>query len=89
MGLDIYIQLTIRALLLVLYLSGPAIIVAVVVGVSVSLFQAVTQIQDQTLSIAIKLFAVTITLIGTGFWMRSTILAFAHELFGSIRYLAR
>ena len=46
----------------ILLLSMPAIVVASVVGVLFSLFQALTQIQEQTLSFAIKLIAVGVTL---------------------------
>jgi type III secretion protein, HrpO family len=51
-----------KALTLVLVLSLPPIIVAALVGVLVSLLQALTQIQEQTLSFAIKLIAVAVTI---------------------------
>ena len=51
-----------KALYLTLWLSLPPIIVASVVGTLFSLFQALTQIQEQTLSFAIKLIAVMATL---------------------------
>ena len=58
---DIINQAT-QILLLVLTLSLPPITVAAVTGVTVSLIQALTQIQDQTLSFALKLIAVGLTL---------------------------
>lgn len=58
-----------QAMLLVVMLSAPPLIVAVVVGVIVSLLQAVLQLQDQTLPFAIKLVAVGITLAMTGRWV--------------------
>ena len=58
-----------QALLLVVMLSAPPLIVAVIVGVIVSLLQAVMQLQDQTLPFAIKLVAVGITLAMTGRWV--------------------
>ena len=51
-----------RALTLVLYLSLPPIIAAAVVGTLVSLLQALTQIQEQTLSFTFKLLAVVLTI---------------------------
>lgn len=58
-----------KALLLVLYLSLPPILTAAVVGTLVSLFQALTQIQEQTLSFAIKLFAVILVIFMTAAWL--------------------
>jgi len=57
-----------QGMLLVVVLSAPPLIVAVVVGVLTSLVQALMQIQDQTLPFGIKLVAVGITLALTGHW---------------------
>ncbi|MGE9550880.1 type III secretion system export apparatus subunit SctS [Erwinia amylovora] len=58
-----------QAMLLVVILSAPPLIVAVIVGVIVSLLQAVMQLQDQTLPFAIKLVAVGVALALTGRWI--------------------
>lgn len=58
-----------QGMLLVVVLSAPQLIVAVVVGVLTSLVQALMQIQDQTLPFGIKLVAVGITLAVTGRWI--------------------
>ena len=58
-----------QGMLLVVVLSAPPLIVAVVVGVLTSLVQALMQIQDQTLPFGIKLVAVGITLALTGRWI--------------------
>ena len=58
-----------QGMLLVVLLSAPPLIVAVVVGVLTSLVQALMQIQDQTLPFGIKLVAVGITLALTGRWI--------------------
>ena len=58
-----------QGMLLVVMLTAPPLIVAVVVGVMTSLVQALMQIQDQTLPFGIKLVAVGITLIMTGRWI--------------------
>ena len=55
-----------QGMLLVVMLTAPPLIVAVVVGVMTSLVQALMQVQDQTLPFGIKLVAVGITLIKTG-----------------------
>ena len=58
-----------QGMFLVVVLSAPPLIVAVVVGVLTSLVQALMQIQDQTLPFGIKLVAVGITLTLTGRWI--------------------
>ena len=68
------IELIKESLLLVLLLSLPPILVASVVGILFSLFQAITQLQEQTLSFGIKLIAVSITLFLTAGWMSAQII---------------
>ena len=59
MSTDLYISDLVRELLLTaLMLAGPVLIVGLVVGVSVSLFQALTSVQEQTLSLVPKMVAV-------------------------------
>lgn len=77
-------DLTHKALMLVLLLSLPPIITAAVVGVLVSLVQAVTQIQDQTLSFGFKLVAVIITLIMTVRWLGQEVLIFTSNIYDRI-----
>lgn len=63
MAKNFFIQLTSEGIMLVLIVSLPSIIVATIVGVVVALIQALTQIQDQTLSYAVKLIATSLVLI--------------------------
>lgn len=77
------IDMTVKAMTLVLWTSMPAILVATVVGVLVSLVQALTQVQDQTLPFGIKLVAVFLTLFLTVRWMGSEIFNFSVLLFDS------
>lgn len=79
----------IKALLLVLWLSLPPIVVASVVGTLFSLLQALTQIQEQTLSFAIKLIAVGLTLFLTARWVGGEILNYTLALFEAIPMMAR
>lgn len=58
-----------QALYLVLWLSLPPIAVAAIVGTLFSLLQALTQIQEQTLSFAVKMIAVFITILLTSRWL--------------------
>lgn len=70
-----------QGLLLVLILSGPPILISMVIGLVISIFQAVTQIQEQTLSMVPKLFAVFLTIAISGYWMMSLMVRFAQEIF--------
>jgi type III secretion protein S len=70
-----------QALFLILWLSMPPIAVAAIVGTIFSLLQALTQIQEQTLSFAIKLIAVGITLVFTARWIGGEIYNFTLMLF--------
>lgn len=72
------------ALLLIMILSMPVVIVATVVGLGVGLFQALTQIQDQTLPQAIKLGAVALTILALGAGLSQRLLAFTVDVFSRI-----
>lgn len=79
----------VHGLMLTLWLSLPPILVASVVGTLFSLVQALTQIQEQTLSFAIKLIAVGLTLFLTARWVGGEIFNYTVSLFDSFPYLVR
>jgi type III secretion protein S len=79
-SVDIVSYMT-QALYLVLWLSLPPIAVASIVGVLFSLFQALTQIQEQTLSFAIKLIAVFATILLTARWLSGELYNFTVSVF--------
>ena len=70
-----------QALYLVLVISLPPIVIASVIGIVLSLVQAVTQLQEQTLTFGVKLIAVVVTLFLLGGWMSGQILRYADEIF--------
>lgn len=74
-------QLAYQGLLLILLLSAPPILISMFFGIMVAIFQAATQIQEQTLSFTIKLVAVTLTLMFTGPWLGAQIMSFAANIF--------
>lgn len=76
-----------RGLWLILQLSLPSIIVAAGVGLLVSLFQALTQIQEQTLPFAFKLVSVVVVLILTARWVGIELLLYTEQLLESIEGL--
>ena len=81
MSPDLALQQLTQSMLLVMVLSLPPIIVASVVGIVVSLLQALTQVQEQTLSFAIKLIAVAITIAAMAGLLGSEMVNFADKLF--------
>ena len=85
---DLSTQL-IHALLLVLWLSLPPIVVASLVGILFSLVQALTQIQEQTLSFGVKLIAVGITLYLTARWVGGEIFNYTVMLFDGFPAMVR
>ncbi len=77
---EIY-QLSYQALLLILLLSAPPILISTILGLTVAIFQAATQIQEQTLSFMVKLFAVILTLLFMGGWLAAQIMQFTNNIF--------
>lgn len=73
-------HLTTRLLWIVLMTSLPIVLVASVVGIIVSLFQALTQIQDQTLQFMIKLLAVALTLMASYQWLGGILLGYTRQV---------
>jgi type III secretion HrpO family protein len=89
MNQSFLLETTNQALLLVLILSMPPIIVATVVGVLVSLLQALTQVQEQTLGFAVKLIVVTLVLLFTASWTGAEMYKFTEHLFESFPTMLR
>ena len=69
------------ALSLILFLSMPPLLIASVVGLVVGLLQAVTQIQDQTLPLAVKLIAVIVSLVLMGPLMIGPLMEHTEQVF--------
>lgn len=76
-----------EAMRLSLLLAAPLLLVALVTGLLISVFQAATQINEMTLSFIPKLLAVFATLVIAGPWMLGTVLDYIRHLFSSIPQL--
>lgn len=87
MGADTVVELSTQALELALRVALPLLLVGLVVGVAVSIFQAVTQIQEQTLSFIPKILALAGVLIVAGPWMLNQLLSYTTDLWASIPQL--
>jgi type III secretion protein S len=79
----------VQALYLTLFLSMPTILVAAIVGTLFSLLQALTQIQEQTLSFAVKLIAVGLVLFLTAGWMGSEMVLYTNSVFAKFESSGR
>ena len=72
-----------------LLLATPILVTCMVVGVVITLFQAVTSIRDMTLTIVPKLIAVGVVTILFGSWMLGIMLRFTSDIFGYIENIGR
>ena len=79
-----FVQLCVQTLWIIFILSLPTVIAASVVGIIISLVQAITQLQDQTLPFLLKIIAVFATLALTYHWMGTTIINFSSIIFEMI-----
>ena len=69
---------------IVLLICGPLLLLALIVGLIVSIFQATTQIQEQTLAFVPKIVAVLLGLVFFGPWMLSQLLSYTTEIFSNL-----
>lgn len=73
-----------KALMTGITVGGPILIISLVVGLIISIFQATTQIQEQTLTFVPKLIAIILVLVLGGPWMLNKLVMLTNELFQSI-----
>lgn len=78
-----------EALYATLLVSAPLLGVSLIVGLLISIFQATTQIQDQTLSFVPKIIAVLVTALVFAPWMLRLMVSFTRNLYLSIQQLVR
>jgi flagellar biosynthetic protein FliQ len=84
MDQDLVVDLSTAALELTLKIALPLLLVGLVVGLVVSVFQAITQIQEQTLSFIPKILATGAVLVVGGPWMLDQLLGYTRDLWTSI-----
>ena len=78
-----------NAVYISMILSGPLLLVGMAVGLIISLFQAVTQIQEMTLTFVPKIIAVMLTLLFLSSWMMTKMVDYTRELIISLPMLIR
>jgi len=89
MGQDFVVQIMYQGIILILLLSMPAVGIGLLVGFIISLFQAVTQIQEQTLTFVPKVIAVMLMIAFTSPWMISLMIDFTASLWAGIPAMVR
>lgn len=84
MTVDLVVGLGAEAIKVALLLAAPMLIVGLAIGLIVSIFQAVTQIQEMTLTFVPKIVAVMVALIVALPWMINLIVTYTQKLFNTI-----
>jgi flagellar biosynthetic protein FliQ len=84
LGSEFVIRLASEAVYTVLKASAPMLILALVVGLAISIFQATTQIQEQTLAFVPKIVAVLLAFLIFGPWILTTLVDFTYNLLNNL-----
>ena len=84
MNQDTVINLATQAMMLSLKIAGPILLLGLIIGLLVSIFQAVTSIQEQSLSFIPKVVGVAVLIVVLGPWMLNQLVTYAQNLYLSI-----
>jgi flagellar biosynthesis protein FliQ len=84
MGVDFIVGIMAETIRVALMISAPVLLVGLVVGVVISLLQAVTQVQEMTLVFVPKIVASLVVLVAALPWMINLLVSFTHHLFSNI-----
>jgi flagellar biosynthetic protein FliQ len=84
-----FLEVCSRSIQVAMWLSVPVLAISLVVGFLISIFQAVTSIQEQTLTFVPKIFVTGLALVLFGPWMVGMMNSFATELFGNLQNYVR
>ena len=89
MSQDLVLKLAKDTLQLTLMVSGPLLLISLVVGIVISIAQVVTSIQDMTLSFVPRVVAVFVAFLLFFPWVMNIMIAFSAQLFGHLERFAR
>lgn len=89
MNIDSVVTITREALYTICISSAPVLIVSLVVGLVVSIFQTITSIQEQTLTFVPKVLAIFVTLILLGHWMLNNMVGYMEKLWADFSIYIR
>ena len=83
---DAVLDIARAAIFNIIIVSAPLLLISLIVGLIISIFQTVTSIQEQTLTFVPKILAVFITLMLAGSWMMNVMIEFVNDLWSSFSY---
>jgi flagellar biosynthesis protein FliQ len=86
---ELFVDIAARTLRVALLLAAPPLLIGLVVGVVISIFQSVMQIQEQTLVIVPKMIAILVIIFVLLPWMMQVLLDFTHNLFSHLPEFSR
>ena len=89
MTIDDVVTITREALYTIVISGAPVLLVSLVIGLIVSIFQTVTSIQEQTLTFVPKILSIFLTLILLGHWMLDKMVSFMTNLWGDFSIYIR
>lgn len=81
---DVVIGIAYEAIQMTLLMAAPMLTVGLIIGLIISIFQAVTQVQEMTLTFVPKIVGVLLALVAALPWMLNTMVTYTHNLFSSI-----
>jgi flagellar biosynthetic protein FliQ len=84
MTVDFIVGIMAETIRVALMISAPVLLVGLVVGVVISLLQAITQVQEMTLVFVPKIVACLVVLVAALPWMINLLVSFTHQLFSNI-----
>lgn len=84
MNQDTVVNLASQAMSLALKVAGPMLLVGLVLGLLVSIFQAVTQIQEQSLTLIPKIIGIAVVVVLLGPWMLDQLVSYTANLYTAI-----
>jgi len=87
MNQDTVVNLATQAMMLALKIAGPILLLGLIIGLLVSIFQAVTSIQEQSLSFIPKIIGLAALIVILGPWMLDQLVTYAQNLYLSIPQL--
>ncbi|MCR5655609.1 MAG: flagellar biosynthesis protein FliQ [Lachnospiraceae bacterium] len=89
MSIDVVIEIANRALYLIVLDAAPLLLVSLIIGLIVSIFQTVTSIQEQTLTFVPKIIAVFLTIMLVGGWIMDNLSTFVTDLWSDFTIYIR
>ncbi|MBO5293301.1 MAG: flagellar biosynthesis protein FliQ [Lachnospiraceae bacterium] len=89
MSIDSVVEISRTALYTIIKTSAPVLLISLVIGLIISIFQTVTSIQEQTLTFVPKIICVFLGLMLLGHWMLQQMVEFMEQLWGNFAYYIR